>query len=1031
MFVATLAVVASVMVAAPASATAPLTPTLVAPADGTTSRTADPRLSVAVSDPDGDPLNVTFEGRIKGATVPGPTAGDPFTLMVIPDTQNYTTSSARTAIMTQQMQWIVDSRASLNTEFAVQVGDIVSVWGSASQWSNASAALKLLNDNGVPNAVVPGNHDFDNSTGEHAAYDTWFPPSRFQNASWTPSTARYGGYMGQNQFGPDADDRGNMNNYSLFTAGGVDWLALGLEWEASATVLDWADRVLAAHPDRQVIMFTHAFLNLPGARRTFAQRPGGTPPETTWQTFVRTHCQIRLVVNGHEHNGDLGESRRTDDNACGQPVHQILSDYQERANGGNGWLRYYRFDPAAGKMTAFTYSPYLDQFETDADSSFTLPFPLAPTVPAPFAPIATVSAPSGSVATTTWTGLPRNTDVEWRARVADGDATTVSPTWTVRTPPDSVLARDLFERTVVNGWGSADAGGAWTLAAIPSRYSVAGGAGVLTMANSSWVQANLASVSSANTRLTATFSVDKIAAAQYISFIGRQVGAEQYLLRVRVAADGTIQLLVMRGSGAIGSSFTVPGLVIAPGALYSIAFEVKGTSPTSLSGKMWRAASPEPAAWQLTRTDATAALQAPGNIGLTSYVPSAANAYPLKVSVTELTATDPTAAPPANQLPTASFTSTADDLAVSTDASASSDPDGTVASYAWAFGDGGTGSGVTTSHTYAAAGTYEITLTVTDADGGVSPPVTKTVTVTATPPVNQPPVAAFSATTTNLLASLDGSSSTDSDGVVASYGWTFGDSATATTTTATTSHTYAAAGTYTVTLTVTDDDGGVSAPVSKQVTVTAQAPALARDLFERTVANGWGSADAGGAWTVTAPLSRYAVAGGAGVLTIPNSSWVQANLTAVSSANTRLTASFSVDKIAAAQYISFIGRQVGAEQYLMRVRVAADGTIQLLMMRGSGAIGSSFTVPGLVIVPGTLYSIAFEVKGTSPTSLSGKMWRSASPEPATWQLTRTDATATLQAPGNVGLTSYVPTAANAYPLKISVAELTATDPTAN
>ncbi|TLZ49923.1 MAG: PKD domain-containing protein, partial [Methanobacteriota archaeon] len=56
--------------------------------------------------------------------------------------------------------------------------------------------------------------------------------------------------------------------------------------------------------------------------------------------------------------------------------------------------------------------------------------------------------------------------------------------------------------------------------------------------------------------------------------------------------------------------------------------------------------------------------------------------------------------------PIASFTATPNPTNVGTpvafDGSASSDPDGTIASYAWAYGDGNVGAGVTSSHAYAA-----------------------------------------------------------------------------------------------------------------------------------------------------------------------------------------------------------------------------------------------------------------------------------------------------------------------------------------
>ena len=37
-------------------------------------------------------------------------------------------------------------------------------------------------------------------------------------------------------------------------------------------------------------------------------------------------------------NGDLSEANRSDLNSCGQPVQQLLTDYQDRPNGGDGWL---------------------------------------------------------------------------------------------------------------------------------------------------------------------------------------------------------------------------------------------------------------------------------------------------------------------------------------------------------------------------------------------------------------------------------------------------------------------------------------------------------------------------------------------------------------------------------------------------------------------------------------------------------------------------------------------------------------------
>ena len=63
----------------------------------------------------------------------------------------------------------------------------------------------------------------------------------------------------------------------------------------------------------------------------------------------------------------------------------------------------------------------------------------------------------------------------------------------------------------------------------------------------------------------------------------------------------------------------------------------------------------------------------------------------------------------------------------------SSDPDGTVASYAWTFDDGNTSTEANPTHTYGADGTYTVELTVTDNQGLASDPVTIDVTVEDVP----------------------------------------------------------------------------------------------------------------------------------------------------------------------------------------------------------------------------------------------------------------------------------------------------------
>jgi PKD repeat protein len=161
-----------------------------------------------------------------------------------------------------------------------------------------------------------------------------------------------------------------------------------------------------------------------------------------------------------------------------------------------------------------------------------------------------------------------------------------------------------------------------------------------------------------------------------------------------------------------------------------------------------------------------------------------------------------------NKAPVASFTVTpfsgTAPLLVTVNGSASSDPDGTISSYAWNFGDSSSGSGVSTTHTYTTGGSYTITLTVTDNKGK-----TGTTTRVIRALENQAPSAAFTVSQAKITApavvSFDASASADSDGTIANYSWEFGDGGTASGVVV--SHTFTTGGIFVAKLTVTDNLG--------------------------------------------------------------------------------------------------------------------------------------------------------------------------------------------------------------------------------
>ncbi len=152
------------------------------------------------------------------------------------------------------------------------------------------------------------------------------------------------------------------------------------------------------------------------------------------------------------------------------------------------------------------------------------------------------------------------------------------------------------------------------------------------------------------------------------------------------------------------------------------------------------------------------------------------------------------------------------------DGSASSDMDGTIASYHWDFGDGTNSTEMVATHAYASSGLYYVTLTVTD---GLGAAASATVNVFVANRAPRASAGSDTAAEPGATVSFNGTGSTDSDGTLASYGWDFGDGTFGNGAVA--AHIYRNAGAYAVILTVTDDEGAVG--IDTVVVTVAEPPA--------------------------------------------------------------------------------------------------------------------------------------------------------------------------------------------------------------
>lgn len=391
----------------------PNQPTLVAPSNNATNTNLTTNLSVNVTDPESGTMTVAYYAR----PCP-PSGGADFTVVGIPDTQYYTSllNGGTNDIYKSQMTWIVNNMVSQNIVFVEGMGDCVEDGDNdQNEWKRVDTAQKIIENpsttgltNGIPYGMNVGNHDqtpVNNPNGTTTLFNQYFGSSRFSGRPY------YGGHYGSN----------NNNNYSFFSASGLDFMVLNFEYNPNPPValLNWGRSLIQANPTKRAIIGTHALLDV----------NGNFGPQGLFLYNTMKVCpNFFLLLGAHV----PGESKRVN-SFYGDTVYSWMADYQSRSHGGDGWMRLMKFSPSTNSISVKTYSPYLGQYETDANSQFSVYYDMSSTA-SPFTLIGTnTSAASGATTTFPYSGLAANTCYQWYVTVNDGESMVTGPIWTFTT----------------------------------------------------------------------------------------------------------------------------------------------------------------------------------------------------------------------------------------------------------------------------------------------------------------------------------------------------------------------------------------------------------------------------------------------------------------------------------------------------------------------------------------------------------------------------------------------------------------------
>ena len=206
--------------------------------------------------------------------------------------------------------WLVDNKDEKKIKYVLGMGDITQN-DIDSEWVLVKSQITKLDAAGIPYSLIMGNHD------SVPQLDKYFadPTDDFY-------TSRVSGYY----------EEGSLGNYYInFEVGSTKYMVMNFVFGPSDEALEWASEIVEAHPDRRVIVTTHAYMNWDG---TTLDAGDYAPPrgenanngEKIWEKFASQHENIMLVLSGHISSSEV--VARQDIGVHGNTVTQMLVDPQ-------------------------------------------------------------------------------------------------------------------------------------------------------------------------------------------------------------------------------------------------------------------------------------------------------------------------------------------------------------------------------------------------------------------------------------------------------------------------------------------------------------------------------------------------------------------------------------------------------------------------------------------------------------------------------------------------------------------------------